>query len=674
MTYQDRLRGAFHDHNIRRVAIVDDGYDAPLPQRLPERDRLAFRGHLTDAVEDRDPTVAAACEEQGLGPLPEIPGKLDDPGYLRHLWQAYRAVGREAPLGALLHRLFATYEVDRRDKLQALESLERLVCAVGGAPPVPFDSQTRPEELIEYDLVFLDFYLDAPASPDPDRPLAAAADARERSLAFLRDLIAAAPKRVPLVMLISSEATADDIPEFRKHASILASAIQFLPKGQVEADAIQAEAVLLGLIVRRREVDALWELLDLWQNTVRAATEKLMDVVRELDLPDYSYLQTYRLTNERVPLAHYLVWLFNGYMSNLVERQLHDVAAARLVGSLALTGAVPGRVAPTEAISTLYSAITTSSVPMGLAGFAPKAWAGDIFVRSDVWHRIGSEASVVEPAFGQPMPEVFAVVTPACDLVPERSENLRTVTTIGGTLHPLEQATQPTTHFLVIRERRFHVAWNPKWPITVPVESLDGNSAFEGRYIWVGRLRELYHADLQHMLTKDVGRVGLPVVPPLPHWFALRVMAKVEGNFEEVLSLTAAQRGVWSFFNAKDKAERTLQLREDVAWSVRAWVRGRLATATDRSGVRLREKVETPEFIEALQLPFLLRRDACDLPVGVRVKRGTPHVTSETGAGCDHSLLCVFGEEADAPVPEGREPPAGPDGNAGSDANGASAQ
>ena len=90
-----------------------------------------------------------------------------------------------------------------------------------------------------------------------------------------------------------------------------------------------------------------------------------------------------------------------------------------------------------------------------------------------------------------------------------------------------------------------------------------------------------------------------------------------------------------------------LHLREDVAWRTRAWVRKRLANATDRVGVKLREKVDLPDFIEALQMPVSLKRNARDLPIGIRLKKGEPTLKSETGEGCDHSLLLVFGDDKD---------------------------
>lgn len=651
MTYQDALRDAFHVNKIKRVAIVDDGYDAPSPDRLPEADRNGFRTNLDDAVEEGDPNgIGQECIARGIGSLQEMAARCDEPAYVRSLWAAYRGAGRAGPLGTLLHRLFSTYAVDRGDKLGPLGRLEEMVLEASGIEPVRFDGQARPEDLVEYDLIFLDYYLEEPVVPDDGAERALVdgtmATGRERSIAFLATLVEASPKRVPLVMLISSEATAADIPEFRKNARMLASAVQFLPKKQVIADPFQARAVLHGLVLRRLEVDALCDLLGLWQNAVEAASREMMGVVRELDLPDYSYLQNYRLANEGVPLAHYLVWLFNGYLSDLVEKKLHDVTAAKLVGKLALAEGFPGRVAPTEAISQLYGSITTSTVPMGLDGFSPRTWAGDIYVRTDEWHRIAGEDAAVQPPFDQPMPEVLAVVTPACDLVPGRSDNLRTVTMVAGTLVPVAAAMSASTHFLVVRDKQFHVTWNPKWPITVPIGSMDGASALGGRYRWVGRLRELYHADVQQTLMRDIGRVGLPVAPTLPQWSALRVLAKVDRSFAEVFAAPACDRAVWSFLLSTKGAEKMLQLREDVAWQVRSRVLELTSGKDDKASKKVRERVDTAAFISKMQRPMVVKKDSHDdQEADLRVRRGTPNVGSDEGVGCERAILVIFGDD-----------------------------
>jgi len=651
MTYQEPLREAFRVQKIERVAIVDDGYDPPSPEGLSESDAAAFRTHLEDAIEDGDPEgISGQLPEFRIASLEEVRERACDGAGLRDLWQAYRSVDRSSPLGKLLHRLFATFAVDRNDKLRALEGLERMILDVCGRRPATFDSQAQPKDLAGHDLIFLDFYLEAPSTEGTVGPPEAEAASRQRSLQFLKDLVDIPGNPMPLVMLISSAATADDIPEFRRHANILASAVQFMPKRQVEDDALRAGMELQELVERRQEVTALSNLMAMWRTGVQEASEELMHLVRDLDLPDYGYLYKFRLTNERVPLAHYLVWLLNGYLSDSVERRLHVDTATKLVGSLARAEGIPGRVAPTEAISILYSGITTSTVPMGLGEFQPRAWAGDVFVREDIWRKVGGDSTGSSP-FQYPMPEVFAVVTPACDLVPGRSGKLRTVTTIGGSLEALEAASDSSTHFLMIQQKPFHVSWDPKWPMTIPIEDMEGGTALGGRYRWIGRLRELYHAELQHTLTADIGRVGLPVAPPLPRWSGVRVLARLATGYEQILVKGVAERNAWTIFSSTKKgSDKTIQFRQDFVWNVRACVLERIGSSQDKHSVKLREKVETAEFIKALQHPIPLRKDANDLSaIGVRIKMGEPGIHSETGKDCTLALVIVFGDDADAP-------------------------
>lgn len=70
----------------------------------------------------------------------------------------------------------------------------------------------------------------------------------------------------------------------------------------------------------------------------------------------------------------------------------------------------------------------------------------------------------------------------------------------------------------------------------------------------------------------------------------------------------------------------------------------------DKHSVKLREKVETAEFIKALQHPIPLRKDANDLSaIGVRIKMGEPGNHSEAVKDCTLALVIVFGDDADAP-------------------------
>lgn len=664
MTFLESLGKAFETQGIKQIAIVDDGYDEPTYMKLSETHRTRFHALVDDAIDDEEnEDTEASCIAAGFGGLAEIRERIETPEYFSRLWGQYQTLSQDDLFRKLVHELVKGFVSERRDKLASLDKLEKLIIDSCNIKPEKFGSDANADHMAQYELIFLDFYLEEQSAADgggrEDQDLS-----RERSQEFLRKLIKASPARVPLVMLISSEAKASDLPEFRTHTKILASALHFLPKNQIENNTMRAQATILGLIKQREEVTALAKLLDLWQNEVKTAADDLMEVVRELELSDYAYLQKYRLNYEKVPLGHYLVWLFNGFLAGKVEEGLHSVEVLKLVKSLATSEDFPSRVAPTKAISDLYGAVTTSSVPMEIDlreveatddvvqqsdAFKPVAWAGDVFVREDVWQKAGGYADPRQAKFDYPMPEAFAVVTPACDLVPGRSDKLKTVSAIGGTLVALDEASKPTTHFLTLHEdKRFHVEWNSKWPLAIPIGAMNGSSAFEGRYRWVGRLRELYHADLQYSLVSDLGRIGLPVVPTMPDWTALRVLARINKEYEEIVSYSASEKIAWVFFQASSGTERLLHLREDLVWELRDIIHDKIsASAGSKSLTRLKAHIDSEEFVKFLQHPIRVKGEQIDnSDVGVRITKGVPNVHSNSGQEkCDKAVLFVFGSD-----------------------------
>ena len=99
-------------------------------------------------------------------------------------------------------------------------------------------------------------------------------------------------------------------------------------------------------------------------------------------------------------------------------------------------------------------------------------------------------------------------------------------------------------------------------------------TALAGRYKWVARLRDLYHAELQHMLFASVGRVGLPVPPPLPEYVSVRILARTgagDTKYKVVKDLDGARHSAWTF--GADERHRAFCLRDDLAWEIADWVK-----------------------------------------------------------------------------------------------------
>ncbi|MFC0804643.1 MULTISPECIES: hypothetical protein [Sinorhizobium] len=618
MIYTNELKSVFKSAGIKKVAIVDDAFDQIDVSKIERSGFIASRTAAREMVgaNANDSTINQL--EKRLGKRhAEIFANHDDQEVVEELWKVYLIEEVDSPMAELLGPIFRAIGVDKRDKLRPLRILKNMLVEEAKVVVDELDSSTRATDVVDYDLVFLDFYLgdDVPNTASEKLTEKMKSDARERSIKFLRDLVDLTQeqggKRIPLVMLISSLASPDHLPAFRSGAKMLASKMAFLPKEYAEKNVARMQHTIIGLAQFRGQADALWSFLEEWKQSVDTAANDMMSSLRELDLPDYSYMQEYRLTTERTPLSQYISSLFSGRLVDMVEREMERRQASSHLKELKLPQAIPGRVSPTAAITDLYSSLTTSQVPIAEGDFQPRAWAGDVFIDLTTYNEaFGTQLRVKKKR--KNMPKVLAVVTPACDLIPERSKEnpLRMVTMVGGDLVPLADTDAPTTHLLMLNKKPYAIQWNTKWPFTVGIESMKTTEALAGRYKWAARLRDLHHAELQHMLFADVGRVGVPVSPVMSEYVGVTILAKtgrdgVPGGYETVLDLTSNTHPGWTFTTQKGRA---FCLRDDIAWTVREWVQNRHDQIQSKKIVKLLEKSNQPSWLADMHRPILFKK------------------------------------------------------------------
>ena len=611
MPYMKALRETLKANSVAQIAIVDDAYDPIDMAALEAAGKRAVRAAMADLVDRQEGEEAQIGDEEAIAGLAAATGMdpgaardaLDDVTVLDALWKVFVASEPDAPLADLLRPLFGTAGVDRAAKLRPLRKLKSIIEDGTEAKITEFGSDTAGADVAAFDMVFLDYYLSGAVPADVGAKVEKKDkdDARDKSVRFLKQLIEHA-ERIPLVMLISSAATAADLPRFREDTAMLASKLSFLPKEIAVKDPARAQHKIMGLAKFRGESDALWKLIETWQRVVMEASSEVLLSLRELDVMDFSYIQEFRLADEKTPFAQYLIWLLGGKLTDEVEQMMRNQDADKLVKSVVLPQAIPGRVGPTAAITGLYSAATTSRLPVSNDTFKPKTWSGYMYIETASYNDIYGEKLKVRRR-AKNLPEVLAVLTPACDLVPGRSseDKLKTVTMIGGSLIPLADAPNPSNHLIMLNDKPYIVEWNTKWPVTMTVDAM-ATENLGGRYQWVGRLREMYHADLQQKLMADVGRVGLPVAPPMSEPVGVRIMARTAGGptgWTTVLEHDAGVKAAWTFPASKGK--RAFCLREDVVWEVRDWVLAK--AAGDKFGKALTAKMGDGAVIGELQLP-----------------------------------------------------------------------
>lgn len=652
MPYINALRETLKANSVARIAIVDDAYDPIDLGTIEAAGKRAVRAAIADLADRQAEDNAQPGDEEAAAGLTEATGldteavrdALDNVAVLEALWSSFVSGEPDAPLTAILRPLFGTAGVDRAAKLRPLRKLKSIIEDGTEATITEFGSDTAGADVAGFDMVFLDYYLSGavPAVVGAGVKKKDKDDARDKSVQFLKELIEHA-ERIPLVMLISSAATAADLPKFREDTAMLASKLSFLPKEIAVKDPARAQHKIMGLAKFRGESDALWTLMETWQRVVAEASSEVLLSLRELDVMDFSYIQEFRLADEKTPFAQYLIWLLGGKLTDEVEQIMRRKETDKLVKSIVLPQAIPGRVGPTAAITGLYSAATTSRLPVSNDTFKPKTWSGYIYIDTASYNRIyGKNLDVRRRA--KNLPQVLAVLTPACDLVPGRSseDKLKTVTMIGGSLLPLADAPNPSNHLIMLNDKPYIVEWNTKWPVTMTVDAM-ATQNLGGRYQWVGRLREMYHADLQQKLMADVGRVGLPVAPPMSETVGVRIMARTGGGptgWTTVVEHDAGEKAAWTFPASKGK--RAFCLREDVVWEVRDWVLTK--AAGDKFGRALSAKMNDGAVIGEMQLPVPFQKaDDTQGSSKAVIYRRAKNVGDVVAENKETQFLVVFG-------------------------------
>lgn len=642
------LRTMFDEAKVARIAIVDDGYDPPLPGDVAEDDWEAFRAAVADADE-----LGAHAETLGkVGDLPPY-GDLRA-AQAATLFEHLIAVGTAAPPAAgtdpvfdALAKVFRPFAGRKEAKRRQLAHVEAIARDATGEEPAKLPSKTPAAALAEYDLVFLDFFL-GEETVDGEATDALLDAAREQARRIVKEtIVAVGDGRMPLFVLISSRADPDSAPAFRDEAELLASKFRFLTKGEFDTDRAKTEWVLASLVKERDAGDAVEKLLREWNASITHAATDLMSSVRRLDVTDYAYLQKYRLAEEKISLLEYLTWLFNSYLGSFVEARLAQ-SPADLIAPIRDAAVPPATLQPMSEVPAIYSAVTMTKVKSFADAIPAKILTGDLFVRRHLLQPPAAaappevavaeaaageaaaapppaandqEAAVVEaqpaapapqPAADQPgQPDILAAITPICDLIPGR-EKANGVLLMGGGLSIPGKAKAASSHLISVDRPgaapgeaplSFQVDWFPKWPVAHPRGAFDGDGILGTDYVRIGRLRDLYAADLAQQMSGDLSRVGLPIAPPFTHPLQVTVLARVGKTVKRLLDVTVAEPLAWELYSKKTGEKREAMVAVDLIWKLRTAAAEAIPNAEDPCRVLL----GNPEVLRPLTVPFDLK-------------------------------------------------------------------
>jgi hypothetical protein len=657
---------AFADENINSIAIVDDGYDTPSYSLLESNIepfgnlRLISREVLGDpkTKEMVDPLLVELTHE--LPEMSDLDGG-DGEDLILKLWLYYlnnkdnadKMSPETLSIYTQLNALFKNYFAKNTEKRTQLKFIEDLILETSGKKPVPFKSHVSGEELSGYDLIFLDFFLDdaipANSAKFNEMEKSALDAARKKSIDLAIDIIKARGKHqpVPLFILISTIALPENAPSFRDEAGVLASKFRFVSKNQFRDDKTRSMIVITELLNQRKSGDALDLFLDKWNSTIEKATKQLLSSVRRLDVSDYSYINIYRLKDEKISIGPYILNMYNSLLGSYVEEDIFQDKVSDLLANLHLEDPSPSHLGPSDEVTEIYSRITASTIlTLGLQE-SSAVWAGDLFVLRDhlepkktktepkvvfepqasgkegaavnlaeegfCTNPEGAEVGVVGSKQIELMPDILAVITPSCDLVPGRVK-VNTVTLIAGKLSPLGAVKKPSSHLIVLDNKKYQVDWNGKWPVTYNHSMFNGSGIDGTDYIKIGRLRSLYHLELQNIVTGQLSGVGVPVTPPIAFGVSLKVLAKpVKGDFIEVADVNPEMGMAWAMYTARNSDSRTFVFDESFRWYLRDQIKS-LSSSSQNVHADCLAFTDDLTFLNALKKPLLIKGAPACLP------------------------------------------------------------
>ncbi len=621
---QSALQKAFLDASIGKVAIVDDGYDNPTTSELEEQRWLAFTT-ATDEAEDRGPHARL------LESLQTVPSFADlRQATLNEIWAHYRGCNEQIadgdPIGDALKDLFAGYGGRKLAKLRQLRHVEAAVKRGLGRDAETLPSGTAAAALSSYDMVFLDFFLGEETDRETGDPSGSMMDkARAAACKLVREVTKEVSPKTPLFVLISSLASVDITPSFRDEAELLASKFRFLSKGEIEADPARADYIVAGLVRQRSAADAVETFQADWRQAVDKALIDAMASIRRLDVSEFSYLHNYRLSEDKTSLAGYLAWLYNSYLGSLAEKRLAFLDETALK-PLMVDGVPPSAIRPLSDIPRIYSDVTISGE---VDPAAAKVWTGDIFLRRALVEPARPAAGDTQPALSnvttdgtaaatpiakaesrkEVLPDAMVVVTPVCDLVVGR-EKVRTILLVAGKVRTLGVPKEPGSNLVVIDRKdrspvdpppQYQIKWNEKWPMSFDLKSFDGTGIEGTDYLRIGRLRDLYAAEVAHKVTADISRVGVPIAPVYAFNLAVRVLARnSKRKTIRLADFPASDGSAWEFYASMSKSKREMAFSEDFIWRLR---KAAEENWNDDGGVR-DDLLGDLELLRPLTVPF----------------------------------------------------------------------
>ena len=480
---------------VTSIAVIDDAFESLSPIALPAHENDAVMALLADL---KDPDVAEDFAENGvdedmLNAQPYLAiDALTAPG--RFLGDAHLALSAASEtLGKL---------VSERHAMRGIVDAMR---KASGCEVVELRPGDGLDDVQDKQLVFIDYFL------EKDKADGSLAEEIAGQIEQARD-----PSRAQQIILMSSATNVRSFRRnFRRSAGIQGSAFSFVAKEDLD-EPWKVRAHLKMFAGALPHSQSIGEYIASAKERVGNASDRLIELLDDLDLGDFAYIQKLSLQADGHPLGHYLSWLFSTHLAALAfEYELREQQSK--VDKLEFDEMFISPVEPSTIVAAVYhDALFERNV--GRLGPHPReAEDGEyrdvpLVGLGDVFFDVGRTKAVV-------------ILSADCDLAfapnAERSPDRdMPVLVVEGVPHLIDDADGKSDGAATEGVRHgsdvYRIDWSFKTYRTIPLGELEEHLLRMGVDVsGRDRLRPLYALKLQNEFGRQILRPGHPVMPPL---------------------------------------------------------------------------------------------------------------------------------------------------------------
>ena len=493
---------------VTAIAVIDDAFEPLSSLELPAQENEAVRALLAEL---KDPEVVADFAECGV----DHEMLRGDPFLaIDALTAPERSLGNAYAALSIASQTLEKHILERHTMRSIVEAMRR-----GSGCEVVELKPNDELKVRDKQLVFIDYYLE---KDKVDGDLA-------EEIAKQIELDRAPGCAQQIVLMSSAENVRTFRSTFRRSAGIQGSAFSFVAKNDLDEPwKVRAHLKMFAGALPHSQV--IGEYVASAKESVRNAGKRLIEVLDDLDLGDFAYIQKLSLQADGHPLGDYLSWLFSTHLAALAfEHELREQQSK--VDKVEFDEVFISPVEPSTIVATLYhNALFARNV--GRLGPHPRAADGGEFYDlplvglGDVFLDGGRTKAVV-------------ILSADCDLAfapnAERSPDRNMpVLLVEGEPRRIEDAQgtsgDSATAGLGYGSEVYRIDWNFKTYRTVPLGDLEDCLREIGVDVSErDRLRPLYALKLQHDFGKQLLRAGHPVMPPFRKGVRGEILRSLDG-------------------------------------------------------------------------------------------------------------------------------------------------